>query len=115
MSREHRPSMAATTAGICSWSPSTHSTTAPAMVALMMTWSRLMGPICRSASRACFGASGVSVTSGGTSCARPQLQGAEQLMTNDMCVLLRMHCMVSQGKGDEKACTVVSLSSKHGA
>ena len=79
MSREQRPSMAATTAGICSWSPSTHSTTAPAMVALMMTWSRLMGPIWRSASRACFGASGVSFTSGGTSCTEPKLQSTKQL------------------------------------
>ena len=69
-SSEQRPSMAAVTAGICSWSPSTHSTTAPAIVALMMIWSRLMGPIRCSASRACFGASGVSFTSGGTSCKR---------------------------------------------
>lgn len=61
--------MAEVTAGIWSWSPRTHSTTAPSMVKLMMVSSRDMGPIWRSFSFACFGASGVSVISGGTSCA----------------------------------------------
>lgn len=55
-------------------SPSTHSTTAKPIVPSMIFSSLLMGPIFSNLSAAAFGASGVSLISGGLNCSQQQQQ-----------------------------------------
>ena len=93
--------MAEVTAGICSWSPITHRTTAPSMVALIMRSSRDIGPICRSFSFACFGASGVSFTSGGTSCGEHALD--DQYSHCHLSIIVAA-CVVGQDFCQSHAC-----------